>query len=84
MVGPVDLALNGGALFALAVFVTAALRYELKMGIAISALTGISITSVGLLAALVIQVGLNVPFVWSMAGLGGIVLLFVLLYELVE
>lgn len=72
------------SLLALTVVVATVIWYELEMGAFTSALTAISVTSAGLMAALALQVGLDIPFVWSFGVLTALVLLFVALYEIVS
>lgn len=82
MVTVADLGVYTASLFGLATFITSILKYELEMGTFISALTATSVTSAGLLVALALQVSLHIPFVWSIAVLAAITLLFVILYEI--
>lgn len=84
MVTAADLAVYTASLFGLTVFITSILKFELEMGTFISALTATSVTSAGLMVALALQVSLNIPFVWSIAFLAAVTLLFVVLYEIFE
>jgi len=81
MVGVGGVGLYTGVLVALALFVTAVVRYELEMTVVTSALTAVSVTAAGLMVAVTLEVALAVPFAWSLAGLSTVAVLLVVLYE---
>lgn len=82
MAEAVDVGIYTGSLLGLTVFVASVLKYELGMGTFISSLTAVSVTAAGLMVALALQVGLQIPFVWSFGSLAALTLLFVVLYEI--
>ena len=82
MVPATELLPSVAAWFTLALVLTVFFRYELDMNVIVSALTGVSATAAGLLLAVGIKVLLSVPFTWSAAGFGGLVVFSAVLYEL--
>ena len=83
MVTVVDVAVNGAAAFSLSVFVATVFRYEFGMNLVVSGLTAVCVSAAGLLIAVGVRVLLDVPFLWTVGGIGAIMLLFALLYEMV-
>jgi hypothetical protein len=79
----VDVAVSGAAAFSLSVFIAIVFRYELDVNLVGTGLTAVCVSAAGLLIAVGLQGLVDVPFLWTVGGIGAVMLLFALLYEMV-
>ena len=80
----VDPGLMVGAFLALLVFIVVALHHELEFSVIVSGLLGVSVVSVGLLVAVVVQVVVGLTALHTLMVLGGMLLAVTATYELVS
>jgi hypothetical protein len=73
-----------GAFLALLVFIVVALHHELEFSVVISGLLGVSVVSVGLLVAVVVQVFVGLTALHTIMVLGGLLFAVTVTYELVS
>lgn len=82
MVTFLEVAVATAAWFGLALLLAALFRAELEMNAVVSAMVSVSVASIGVLGAVLAQVALDLPFLWTVGGYGLLVVLSAALYEL--